>query len=108
MARLFIRVLYFHSPLAHDTLVKDLAMFHSPTHLLLQVTILPFGEWKRIKEKFLSWKDPTPVRAVEEGKRKDALHQQSKSIVQHWENTIEGQRLKRLEARKLREDEEEV
>lgn len=56
----------------------------------------------------MSWKDPIPGRAVEEGRRKEALHQQSKSIVQHWENTIEGQRLKRLEARKLREDKEEV
>lgn len=39
---------------------------------------------------------------------KEALYQQSKSTVKHWENTIEGQRLKRLQARQLKEEEEEV
>lgn len=75
---------------------------------MLQVAVLPFSEWKRIKEKFSSWQDPAPSRGVEEQRRKETLHQQSKSIVQHWENTIEGQRIKRLEARKLRENKEEV
>ena len=70
--------------------------------------MLPSSEWKRIEGKLLSWKNPTPSRAVEEQRRKEALHEHSKSIVQHWENTIEGQRLKRLEARKIREDKEEV
>lgn len=41
-------------------------------------------------------------------RKKEALHQQSKTIVKNWENTIEGQRLKRLQARQLREVEEEV
>lgn len=40
--------------------------------------------------------------------QKEALHQHSKNIVKNWENTIEGQRLKRLQARQLREQEEEV
>ena len=69
---------------------------------------MPLNEWERIKAKFSSWQAPVPSRVIEEQKRKNALHQQSKSIVQHWENTIEGQRLKRLEARKIREDDEEV
>lgn len=81
--------------------------YHLAT-LCFQVAVLPLNEWDRIKAKFSSWKDPIPSRVIEEQKRKNALYQQSKSIVQHWENTIEGQRLKRLEARKIREDEEEV
>ncbi len=74
----------------------------------MQIAVLPFSEWKRIKAKFSSWQDPVPSRAVEERRRKEALHEQSRCSVQHWENTIEGQRLKRLEARKHREVKDEV
>lgn len=56
----------------------------------------------------MSWQDPSPSKAVQIQKRKEELHKQSKTIVKNWENTIEGQRLKRLQARQLREEEEEV
>lgn len=69
---------------------------------------MPPKEWKRIQEKFLSWQDPSPSKAARVQKRKEDLHLQSKAIVKDWENTIEGQRIKRLQARQLREDEEEV
>jgi membrane protein involved in colicin uptake len=76
--------------------------------VVFQVAVLPSSEWKRIQEKFSSWQNPCPSRALKEQQRKEALHQHSKSVVQHWENTIEGQRIKRLEARKLQEEKEEV
>lgn len=38
---------------------------------------------------------------------KEALKQQSKDLVKNWSNTIAGQRLKKLEARKIREAKEE-
>lgn len=41
-------------------------------------------------------------------RQKEELHKQSKSVVKNWENTIEGQRIKRLQARHLREEKEEV
>lgn len=56
----------------------------------------------------MSWKDPPPSKASMIQKRKEELHMQSKAIVKNWENTIEGQRIKRLQARQLREEEEEV
>ncbi|XP_066302151.1 cilia- and flagella- associated protein 210-like [Branchiostoma lanceolatum] len=39
---------------------------------------------------------------------KEALHSRSKDVVKNWANTIAGQRQKRLEARKIREDHEEA
>ncbi|XP_078572432.1 cilia- and flagella- associated protein 210-like [Branchiostoma floridae x Branchiostoma japonicum] len=39
---------------------------------------------------------------------KEALHSRSKDVVKNWANTIAGQRQKRLEARKIREDNEEA
>lgn len=69
---------------------------------------MPVSEWERIQGKFSSWCNPAPSRNVQVQRKNESLHRQSTSIVKHWENTIEGQRLKRLEARKLREDEEEA
>lgn len=61
-----------------------------------------------MKEKYASWQNPAPTKAEQMQKQKQALYQHSKSVVKNWENTIEGQRLKRLQARQLREEEEEV
>lgn len=40
-------------------------------------------------------------------KQRKELHSLSKDTVKHWENTIEGQRLKKLQARQIREEKEE-
>ena len=40
--------------------------------------------------------------------QKEEKHSKSKSIVRNWENTIDGQRLKRLQAMKLKNEQEEV
>jgi len=40
-------------------------------------------------------------------REREELHTLSKEKVKHWENTIEGQRLKKLQARKIREEKEE-
>ena len=70
--------------------------------------MLPSSEWNRIKGKYSSWQDPAPSQAAEMQMHRETLHQHSQSVVKDWENTIEGQRLKRLQARQLREEEEEV
>ena len=66
------------------------------------------SEWQRMKDNLASWRDPVPSKAEKEEKRKKDLYRLSQDIVKNWENTIEGQRLKRLEAHQVREEQEEV
>lgn len=72
-----------------------------------QVVVVPSHEWERIRgslhdtQREAGW-----TKAQQEAKME--RHLQSKAMVSHWENTIEGQRLKKLQARKLREEKEEV
>lgn len=40
-------------------------------------------------------------------RERSALHEKSRELVKGWENTIEGQRLKKLQARNIREEQEE-
>ena len=75
---------------------------------LAQVAVLPANEWRRINEKLRSWENPSPTKAAQMQTKREELHKQSQSIVKNWENTIEGQRLKRLQARQIREEKEEV
>jgi len=70
--------------------------------------VLPAKEWERMRHKFSVWQNPPPSKAVLRQKKKEELHEHSKAVVKNWENTIEGQRIKRLQARKIREEEEEV
>ncbi len=72
-----------------------------------QVVVVPSQEWERIRG---SLHDTTreAERTRAELDATKARHERSKVIVSNWENTIEGQRLKKLQARKLREEEEEV
>uniref|UniRef100_H2Z1I6 Trichohyalin-plectin-homology domain-containing protein n=1 Tax=Ciona savignyi TaxID=51511 RepID=H2Z1I6_CIOSA len=73
---------------------------------LRQVKVLPRGEWNRIQESLHS-SAREMERIREAHANKEALHAQSKEIVQNWSNTIAGQRQKKLQARKLREEKEE-
>ena len=70
--------------------------------------MLRTSELGRIKDKVSSWKNPAPTKAAQLQKQKEMLHQQSQHTVQKWQNTIEGQRLKRLQAHKLKVEQEEV
>ncbi|KAL5496481.1 hypothetical protein EMCRGX_G012777 [Ephydatia muelleri] len=72
-----------------------------------QTLVIPHAEWMRITASLTS-----TDKKVEEAKaRADArksMHEASKAMVKSWDNTIEGQRQKRLEARKMREEKEEA
>nr|CAB3228274.1 coiled-coil domain-containing protein 173 [Phallusia mammillata] len=73
---------------------------------LRQVKVLPRNEWDRIQSSLYS-KEREMENLRQAHAEREALHAQSQDIVKHWSNTIAGQRLKKLEARKLREEKEE-
>ncbi|XP_070771204.1 cilia- and flagella- associated protein 210 [Enoplosus armatus] len=73
---------------------------------LRQVTVLTKAEWLKIQDELNGVnKDEESVR--EAAKQREALHLQSKEVVKLWSNTIAGQRQKKLEAKKIREQNEE-
>lgn len=73
---------------------------------LRQVKVLGKEDWNRIQYQLNK-------RAIESDKaervqaERERLHELSKQKVKHWTNTIAGQRQRKLEARKLREEKEE-
>jgi membrane protein involved in colicin uptake len=69
--------------------------------------VIPGKEWARITTN-LSGFNKDEQRAKMRQQEREALREKSKAMVSNWENTIEGQRLKKLEARKIREEKEEV
>ncbi|XP_070694759.1 cilia- and flagella- associated protein 210 [Pempheris klunzingeri] len=73
---------------------------------LRQVTVLTKSEWLRIQDELNRVnKDKESMR--EAAQQREALHLQSKEVVKLWSNTIAGQRQKKLEAKKIREQIEE-
>lgn len=72
-----------------------------------QPLVIPGKEWARITTN-LSGFNKDEQRAKMRQQEREALREKSKAMVSNWENTIEGQRLKKLEARKIREEKEEV
>lgn len=73
---------------------------------LRQVTVLPQREWTRIQNNLNSrTKELERLRAIK--KEQEDLHNQSINVIKNWSNTIAGQRQKKLEARKIREEKEE-
>ncbi|XP_076025999.1 cilia- and flagella- associated protein 210-like [Genypterus blacodes] len=73
---------------------------------LRQVAVLPKAKWLRIQEE-LNHVNKDEERIREAANQRKALHQQSKDMVKLWSNTLAGQRQKRLEAKKIREEIEE-
>ncbi|XP_049450347.1 protein CFAP210 [Epinephelus fuscoguttatus] len=73
---------------------------------LRQVTVLTKAEWLRIQDD-LNQVNKDKERMREAAKQREALHLQSKEVVKLWSNTIAGQRQKKLEAKKIREEIEE-
>ncbi|XP_058940424.2 cilia- and flagella- associated protein 210-like [Pocillopora verrucosa] len=71
-----------------------------------EVTVLQPDSWRRIQNS-LSRYNEEQMRLEAKRKEREDLHAISKESVKHWENTIEGQRLKKLQARQLREEKEE-
>lgn len=74
---------------------------------LRKVTVLSKGDWARIGAQLeRKQREEEAIRAKREAK--EALYKQSKDMVKNWSNTIAGQRLQKLEARKIREEKEEA
>ncbi|XP_054767748.2 cilia- and flagella- associated protein 210-like [Lytechinus pictus] len=74
---------------------------------LREVTILSKSDWSRIGAQLeRKQREEEAIRAKREAK--EALQQQTKDMVKNWSNTIAGQRLQKLEARKIREEKEEA
>ncbi|KAK3731515.1 hypothetical protein QZH41_008548, partial [Actinostola sp. cb2023] len=70
------------------------------------VTVIQPRDWNRIQNSLAHYnKEEARIKALQE--EREALHNMSKETVKHWENTIEGQRIKKLQARKIREEKEE-
>ena len=75
--------------------------------LFLKVAVFQPKDWQRIQNSLTKYNQAVE-KAEQQQKDREILHEKSKELVKHWENTIEGQRLKKLQARKLREEQEEV
>ncbi|XP_040913771.1 coiled-coil domain-containing protein 173 [Toxotes jaculatrix] len=73
---------------------------------LRQVTVLTKAEWLRIQGE-LNQVNKDKEKMREAAKQREDLHLQSKEVVKLWSNTIAGQRQKKLEAKKIREQIEE-
>jgi len=72
-----------------------------------KVTVLPREEWNRIQNR-LAEKSQDELRNEHRHAERERLHQKSKSVVKNWSNTIQGQRQRKLEARKERLEAEEL
>ncbi|XP_018540275.1 cilia- and flagella- associated protein 210 isoform X1 [Lates calcarifer] len=73
---------------------------------LHKVTVLSKAEWLRIQDE-LNGVNKDKERMREAANQREALHLQSKEVVKLWSNTIAGQRQKKLEAKRIREQIEE-
>ncbi|XP_062861990.1 cilia- and flagella- associated protein 210 [Trichomycterus rosablanca] len=73
---------------------------------LRQVTVLPKSEWLRIQDS-LNHVNRQRESLIAAARQRQDLHLRSKEVVKNWSNTIAGQRLKKLEAKKIREELEE-
>lgn len=70
------------------------------------VAVFQPKDWQRIQNSLTKY-NQAAEKAEQQKRDRENLHAVSKELVKHWENTIEGQRLKKLQARKLREEQEE-
>ncbi|CAL8267813.1 unnamed protein product [Lota lota] len=73
---------------------------------LRQVTVLPRSEYFRIKES-LNHQSKHKKMIEEAAQQREAMHLHSKEVAKFWSNTIAGQRQKKMEAKKIREELEE-
>ena len=73
------------------------------------VTVLRARELRRIRDAAQTSNDALAIEKNEKKqKERDDLYRLSKDRVKKWANTIEGQRLKRLQSRKIKTEQDEV
>ncbi|XP_063355556.1 cilia- and flagella- associated protein 210 [Pelmatolapia mariae] len=73
---------------------------------LRHVTVLSKTEWLRIQDE-LCGVNKEEKRIREAAKQRENLHLQSQEVVKLWPDTLHGQRLKRLQEKKIRKEIEE-
>uniref|UniRef100_A0A5F8G6F2 Cilia and flagella associated protein 210 n=1 Tax=Monodelphis domestica TaxID=13616 RepID=A0A5F8G6F2_MONDO len=73
---------------------------------LHQVTILPNDEWNRIQNSLDKMSRKAAQLRAEKKAKKD-MHLKSQEMMKHWANTYAGMRKQKLEAKELREQNEE-
>ncbi|KAM3861978.1 cilia- and flagella- associated protein 210 [Diretmus argenteus] len=73
---------------------------------LRQVTVLSKAEWLGIQDR-LNQGNKYKESVREAAQQREAMHLKSKEVVKFWSNTIAGQRQKKLEAKRIREEIEE-
>lgn len=72
-----------------------------------KVTVLPRSEWERIKDRLKPQsEEDTKMQSIIADRER--LHEKSIKTVNNWSNTIQGQRNRKLQARKLRLEAEEI
>ena len=86
--------------------VNDINLF--TIGFAFQVAVVDEKEWSRMQEKLASWRNPPITKAAQIQKYRKDLHHHSQEVVKNWSNTIEGHRQKRLQAKKIKEEKEEV
>ena len=72
-----------------------------------EIAVFQPKDWQRIQNSLSKYNSEKEKYEVQKRDRVE-LHNKSKELVKHWENTIEGQRLKKLQARNIREEQEEI
>ncbi|EDV27255.1 uncharacterized protein TRIADDRAFT_55009 [Trichoplax adhaerens] len=71
-----------------------------------KTALVPKSQWDRMQYSLTkSAIEAQQKKAIKQ--ERDALHESSKGIVKYWPNTIEGKRLKRLQARQVKEEQKE-
>lgn len=70
------------------------------------ILVIQPKDWQRIRDNYSKY-NAEKERHEGQKRERSELHEKSKELVKHWENTIEGQRLKKLQARKIRDEQEE-
>jgi len=70
------------------------------------VLVIQPNDWQRMQNAYSKYSAEKEIKEAQKRER-FANHEKSKELVKHWENTIDGQRLKKLQARNIREEQEE-
>lgn len=78
----------------------------APPRLSNKVAVLSNNDWMRIQNA-LSNHDPKREAHEQRLRERQELRDRSKEVVKNWDNTIEGQRQKKLKAKAIRDEEDE-
>ena len=73
-----------------------------------KILILPEHELRRMTNNSLEQKKRKAEMVKHRQEEKEALKQKARDIVKKWDNTIEGNRLRKLEARRIQAEKDEL